>query len=353
MNRRNNQLVKVGMILAQDVTKDGKLLCSKNTVLTQEKIDSLRNMGVETVKIRNSESVELSYYESVKPLPVIERKEFKGFEKEYNNKINVVKGQLIDIGSGAAASIDELYMLAEDIMGKLQRRNDIFNYIRFMKQSDEATYGHCINVSLLCNLFGHWINMKADEIVLLTVAGILHDIGKTKIPEWILCKKGKLTEAEFAVMKTHTSLGYDLLKNMDIHEDIKLSTLMHHEKIDGSGYPVGISGSAINPIASIVSICDIYDAMTANRCYRGKLSPFYVIKTFETQSYGELNTEYLLAFLQNIAYTFLNSTVKLNDGRECEVVFINKQHLSRPIVKHGNDLIDLTIHKDLDILEVI
>jgi len=222
-----------------------------------------------------------------------------------------------------------------------------------MKQSDEATFGHCINVSLLCNLFGHWVNMEEDEIVLLTVAGILHDIGKTKIPEQILCKRGRLTEEEFTIMKTHTSVGYDLLRSMNIQEDIKLSALMHHEKIDGSGYPMGAVGSGINKFACIVSICDIYDAMTADRCYRGRLSPFYVIKTFETQSYGELNTEYLLTFLQNIAYTFLNSMVKLNDGRECEVVFINKQHLSRPIVKHGNDLIDLLLHKELDILEVI
>ena len=235
-------------------------------------------------------------------------------------------------------------------MKTLSSKNDVFNYIRFMKQTDEATYGHCINVSLLCSLFGGWLGLREREIVDLTAAGSLHDIGKTKVPPEVLSKKGKLTESEFDIIKNHTVLGYELLKDRgNLPDDIKLASLMHHERTDGSGYPHGRKSPDINRYASIVTICDIYDAMISNRCYKERLSPFYVIKTFEQGFYGHLHTEYLLIFLRNIAQTFLHSKVVLTDESEGVVVFINERNLSRPIVKCGSEFIDLMDRPDLDV----
>jgi HD-GYP domain-containing protein (c-di-GMP phosphodiesterase class II) len=136
-------------------------------------------------------------------------------------------------------------------------------------------------------------------------------------------------------------------------ESVKLAALMHHEKLDGSGYPYGVKGSEISKYASIVTICDIYDAMISNRCYKEKLSPFHVIKTFEQGFYGYLHTEYLLVFLKNIAQTFLHSKVTLSDGREGVVVFINEKHLSRPIVQCGSEFVDLIEQADLNVSLVL
>ena len=200
-----------------------------------------------------------------------------------------------------AANAEELFKLLEDIVRKEECKKEILHHMRLMKSFDKETFHHCVNVSLLCSRFGKWLHMNEDDIASLTIAGLLHDIGKTAIPKSILCKKGKLTNAEFDVMKTHTTKGYMLIKSMDLHEDIKLSTLTHHEKTDGTGYPLGLISSRINKFSCIVSICDIYDALTTDRCYRKKLSPFKAIQTLETYKHDGLKAEYLAVFLLNVA----------------------------------------------------
>ena len=351
--RDANLRIRQGMIMAQDVySSQGFLLCSTYTRLSEQLVNILSENGIHWAKAYSplQDGKADNVNEDLILSTVIQTEEFQEFKAEYLQKVNEVKSQLVDISDGGHVDVEALYNSANDIMDTLGSKNDIFNYIRFMKQTDEATYGHCINVSMLCSLFGHWLGMKHREIVDLTAAGSLHDIGKTKIPVEVLCKKGRLTEKEFSLIKNHTVLGYDLLKGRgNLPEDIKSAALMHHERSDGSGYPHGRKSSEISKYASIVTICDIYDAMISNRCYKEKLSPFYVIKTFEQGSYGHLHTEFLLIFLRNIAHTFLHSKVTLTDGREGEVVFINEKNLSRPIVQCGSEFVDLMEQTDVDV----
>ncbi|MCL2873939.1 MAG: HD-GYP domain-containing protein [Defluviitaleaceae bacterium] len=346
--------IRTGMIIAQDVYNEhGFLLCTKNSRLNENLVRLFLQNGIRwarTYEMSLTEKLEGAINEDLILSSVVQSEDFQEFKTEYVRKIDEVKEHLLDISIGGNVDIEALHEVTSDIVNTLDTKNDVFNYIRFMKQSDEATFGHCINVSMLCNLFGHWLGMKHRDIVDLTAAGSLHDLGKTKIPHSVLCKKGRLTEGEFNIVKNHTVLGYELMKDAKhIPERIKLAALMHHERPDGSGYPHGRKTSDIDKYASIVTICDIYDAMISNRCYKEKLSPFYVIKTFEQGSYGYLHTEYLLVFLQNIAHTFLHSDVVLSDGREGRVVFINEKHLSRPIIQCGREFIDLLEEPGLDV----
>ena len=119
---------------------------------------------------------------------------------------------------------------------------------------------------------------KLDEI---SMAGLLHDIGKFKIPDEILLKPGKLTKEEFEVIKKHTVYGYEILNNFKILESTKRAALLHHEKFDGSGYPFGYTADKIDDISAIITIADVYDAMTSKRCYRDGMCPFDVIEDFE------------------------------------------------------------------------
>lgn len=226
-------------------------------------------------------------------------------------------------------------------------------FIGFLKSYDEYTFSHSSNVALLCNLFASWLRLSDEETTYLTAAGFLHDIGKLKIPHSILNKQTRLTDKEYEIMKKHTILGYRILQTQNIPNEIKLGALMHHEKIDGTGYPLGVTHEKISKYARIIAICDIYDAMTSDRVYRGRICPFEVIKKFQISSYGELDTTYLLVFLKNIAYTYYGSWVKLNDGRSGEIVFINPTDLSRPMVRVGEEIIDLHEREELDIIGVI
>lgn len=355
--------VKPNSVLARDVvTRSGTVILAKNTMLNNVNFTKLGANEIKYVYVwdssieENSKSISPVAHtleEQMKPIP--EKQEFKDFQNEYNKKVESVHNSLSLIEKGTPVSKKILFNTTKSIIDMVNCKSDIFAYLGYLKDMSDYTYTHCLNVSILCNLFGKWLNLNEDESEDLTVAGLLHDIGKTKIPLDILNKKGTLTPEEFDIIKTHAQKGYDIICKMDLPESIKLSALMHHEKINGSGYPKGLKGPDITKFSKIVAICDIYDAMTSDRIYRERICPFKVIRNFERQNFGLLDTEYLLVFLQNIAYTYVGSWAKLTDGSIVEIIFINKSQMSRPIVKlkSNGTFIDLTKRQDLDIENLI
>jgi HD-GYP domain-containing protein (c-di-GMP phosphodiesterase class II) len=206
---------------------------------------------------------------------------------------------------------------------------------------------------MLCHIFGHWLHLPKDQIENLTVAGLLHDIGKTKIDDSILNKPGKLTAQEFEEIKKHSSIGYDMVKDQNIPYEIKMGILSHHEKYDGSGYPFGFKSDQIHDFGKIIAIADIYDAMTSERTYHKRYSPFKVIRMFEQEAYGLLDTKYLYVFLENIAHNYLGNSVRLSSGEVGKIVFIHNNHPSRPIIQLDNVMLDLQNEQDIDIEEIL
>ena len=360
--RLNLDELRTDMVLAKDVVNEwGGILLPKDTMLNAVNFARLISNGLKYVYVKEN-TINLdnpglfTQYQAAGRVikPVIEAKAFREFEATYVEKTEELKKSLMAISDGDIIELDKLYELTDGVMSKLNCRSDIFTYLSFIKTTDEHTFSHSNNVALLCNLFGNWIGLNQTELMHLTTAGILHDLGKTKLDLNILNKKGKLTPEEYEHVKQHTVIGYRMLEKQDIPLAIKYCALMHHEKEDGSGYPMGIKGDRINRYAKIVAICDIYDAMTANRIYRGKICPFDVIKQFEQHSFGILDTEFLLIFLQNIAYTYVGSWVELSNGSPAEIAFVHRNNLSRPIVRTLEDeIIDLNDRKDISIEKVI
>lgn len=348
------------MIIARDILgKSGEVLFRKGTVIDRDVFEGLRNSDIIVLYILEK-SINMEKPEFLHPpkrvevLPVVSRPEFKSFEKDYITTNEDIKRTLISISSGASINISRLYKMTDGILSKMKFIGDVFTYLSFLKNRDEYTFSHSNNVALLTNIFGMWIGLDKEQLVTLTTAAMLHDIGKTKIPDSLLNKKGKLTTAEFDEIKKHTTYGYRMLENHEnIPNDVKLVALMHHEKIDGSGYPMNLPGDKIIPFAKIVAICDIYDAMTADRAYRGKICPFKVIKNFEQHSYGNLDTEYLLIFLRNIANNYVGCKARLSDERIGDIVFINRLNLSKPIVRCDTEIVDLSTTPGLEIVNII
>ncbi len=222
-----------------------------------------------------------------------------------------------------------------------------------MREYDDITYAHSLNVALICNVFSRWLRMTEEETKLATLCGMLHDIGKVAIPEEIIRKPARLSESEYAIVKKHTLEGYNALKNCPIPSCIMNAALMHHERCDGSGYPFGITNSKIDPYAKMVAIADVYDAMTSARIYRGPMCPFKVVEIFESEGLQKYDTHYIMTFLENIVNTYLLHRVRLNDGTVGEVVFINRAYLSKPTIKSGTEFIDLSSRNDLYIEAII
>jgi len=187
------------------------------------------------------------------------------------------------------------------------------------------------------------------------MAALLHDIGKISITLDILNKPGKLTEEEMAVMKTHPTNGYQfLLQYSQLADDVKQGVLHHHERNDGSGYPEGLVENQISYYGKIIAIADIYDAMTTDRVYRKKLTPFQVAETLVEEMYQKLDPELCLIFLDNIGNSLLNSIVSLSNGQRGEVVYLHNTPIIRPIIRlMDGTLLDLDKNRGIRILEVI
>ncbi len=339
-----------GMIISEDVyTFNNQLILPKDMVLTDKAITRLEFYSILSVRVReetadltpeNIPHKEESYSQKVKASA-----EYKKFKKTFDDSIVSLSSSINDIVAkrtnghvdAKAMMADPLRLLAGNMTGL-----HVFDMLHNMRMYDDPTYAHCLNVSLICNVFGKWLGMPQEDLDTLTLCGLLHDIGKLQIPESIIAKPAKLTDEEYSVIKTHTIEGFNILKETDLNEHVKNAALMHHERCDGSGYPLGLTTDRIDKFARIVSIADVYDAMTSARCYRGPLCPFQVISIFEAEGLQKYDAQYILVFLEYIVNTYLNNRVRLSNGLEGEIVLINKMDLARPMVHVGSHYLDLS-----------
>ncbi len=350
-----------GMITAEDVyTYNNQLVLLKDTELSDKSITKLEFYSILSVRIKEDSMVavpedgaglsDVSYSQKVK-----NSEEFKQFKLDFDNTVVSLKGKVGDMMTDKSKGVDTQGLLEEtfDLLEEAQSGFHVFDMLHNMRGYDDPTYAHSLNVSLICNVFGKWLGMTDRDVQALTLAGLLHDIGKLKIPENVMGKPDKLTDDEYDLVKTHTIEGFNILKQFDLDERIKNAALMHHERCDGSGYPMGLLGNRIDPFAKIVAIADVYDAMTSARVYRGPLCPFKVISIFESEGLQKYDSEYILVFLEYIVNTYLNNRVRLSNGMEGEIVLINKLDLSHPMVHCGNKYIDLSHEHGLYVEEII
>lgn len=347
-----------GMIVSEDVyTKDLHLIIAKDTTLTDKIITRLEFYSITDFSVYSDdrqEKVEIKYIENTFYSEIKKSDSFKRFQKAYLNTVNRLRGSIDSlVVNNKDMDPDQLLSDVSKILFQCNTNIELFNMLHCMREYDDTTYIHSLNVSLICNIVGKWLRFSPEDLETVTLCGLLHDVGKLLIPNNIISKPDKLTNEEFSLIKKHTIRGYNLLKSKNLDKRIMNSTLMHHERCDGSGYPNGLIDHEIEPFAKLVAIADVYDAMTCARVYRGPLCPFEVINLFETEGYLKYDTKYILTFLEGIVQTYMNNNVRLNNSMEGEIVLINKFELSRPIVMVGDEFIDLSKHRSLYIESLI
>lgn len=346
-----------GMKTAEDVyTYNDQLILSKGVVLSDKAITRLAFYSILTIKVEDElvfnlaqQEMDSSYSERIKS-----SSSFKEFKKNFDKSVGHFQDLINDIVD-KNSDIDTNQMLSNtlELLNTSEGSVNVFDMLHNMRQYDDSTYAHCLNVSLICNVFARWLQFSKDDTNLATLCGLLHDVGKIMIPDAIIKKPAKLTEQEFNIIKTHPLEGYQILKTQNINDHIKNAALMHHERCDGSGYPLGLVGNKIDKYAKIVSIADVYDAMTSARVYRGSLCPFKVIELFEAEGIQKYDTQFVLTFLECVVNTYLQNRVLLTNGVEGDIVFINKNALSKPVIKSGTNYIDLSKNPDLAIQALI
>lgn len=339
--------VKPGMEIAGSLIADNdKFALGEGTVLTASLIERLKGWGVEVIDIRQV----IDTGEKEAP-PLTEKQEV--VSGEYNDTVVTLKRSFETIRFFKQVPLKEMRELADSSLEPFINTSGILNHLQVVRRQDDYTFHHSIDVAVLCGVVGRWLGYRGDELKDLVLAGLLHDIGKTQIPLEILRKPGKLSPTEMDVMRLHTTRGFNLVKELDLPASVTYAILQHHEREDGSGYPLQVKGDKIHPFAKVVAVLDIYDAMTSDKVYSKKTTPFAAVEALMRDMYDKLDPNICTVFLNNVRDYFIGNVVLLSDGREAEVVYLGKFISARPVVKTDDgEFIDLEQKKDLSIIKL-
>lgn len=336
MKKFNIAKIRPEMILAKDILDESNnvVLLKSGTVLTEVLIDLLRERGITFVHIMQEKNALCqNYHSKVKAF----RSVFE--EARYSQKIRV----------------NELHAVALGCFRDFICRPHSFSILKKLATKDNYTFEHSINVGILAGLMAQWLGFSKKEIHEAVLAGLFHDIGKSQIPLSILNKPGKLTSEEMAIMQQHSALGYDLVAGLDdIPLAVKMCSLQHHERNNGCGYPKNLEAEEIHKFAKIVAVADVYDAITSNRSYRKKATPFAAVKIIEDEL-GKLDPVIGTVFVLNIRDYLIGSSVVLNTNECAEVVCWNKSIGSLPILltTEKKQYIDLNTESDYKIIALV
>ncbi|KAB3537807.1 HD-GYP domain-containing protein [Alkaliphilus pronyensis] len=344
--------IEEGMTLESEVVnRYGNVLLPAGTVLKE--IDKIQNLlelhQIKRVRIKlDKEPLDIpdNFSKDNDDLIMIEmeKKEVESFRSNFKDVQKNLQNDFQAIIKGEEIKADDVKKNIQKTLAVFQGKINIFQLLEKIKDYDDITYAHSQNVTLISYALGKWLALPNEKLQNLTLSALLIDIGKIQVPVELLNKKDKLTNDERLECEKHVVYSHELIKKYDfVSEEVKQAVLFHHEKMDGSGYPMGLNGDKIPLLARIIAVADIYNALTSERPYRPKLTPFNAIKIMELEYLDKLDTEILYIFLQRIGNCFIGQTVKLTDGREGRIAFVPKQNIHRPIIKINNSetVIDL------------
>lgn len=211
-----------------------------------------------------------------------------------------------------------------------------------IKNRDAYTAEHCLRVAIFTVAFARFLGLPEDDLEVAGMSGLLHDIGKLRVPDEILNKPGPLSPQEYEVMRKHTTLGHELLKqDPSLDPIISDVTLHHHERIDGRGYPQQLPEWQISRFARLIAIVDAYDAMTSDRCYRDGMSPADAVRILYKNRAQQFDADMVEAFIRMIGIYPPGSLVELNTG---EVALVVSTHPGRKLKPKVEILLDNNKH---------
>lgn len=336
--------LKAGMKIDQNI-KDrlDRVLIARGTALDDYMIQALKKLGIASIRIYEGEEdvkTELSKEEQ-KPIPAIARNNISKYRTPDPSKVRLSESvkkrvsegiQYLYNNSNSESFVNTTNSITNDLMKAIQDNDAIAVDINALKTSDEYTFKHSVDVATMSMIIAKEQGLKKDDIYRIGIAGLLHDMGKSKIPLEILNKPARLNDDEFAVMKQHSVLGYEILNEKnEFPASISLSVLQHHEKMNGKGYPFGVSSDKITPYAKILSVSDVYDALVTERPYKKSFSQRTAVEMIMSMT-EELDITAMRSFLRSIILYPVDSTVRLSNGEEARVVKNNPDAVLRPTV---------------------
>lgn len=311
------ECVKEGTYLAKTIfDNEGRPLLREGAKLSNKIIEKIKSIQVYSLYIIDEYS-DMEIDDIIKPelrqKAITSVKEtFSSLDKFSKSSPSKYSNKLI---KERELYFESIYDVAEELLDQILSDNHVMVHLVDIKSLDNYTYQHCVNVAVLSLILGIQLQLNKYDLLDLCIGALVHDIGKSFIPTTLLFKEGPLTKDELLIMKTHTTLGYDYLRNISgISAKSRIISLQHHEWYDGTGYPENRRGEEINKFSRIVSIADVYDALTSDRPYRRALSPNEAIEYIMANSSTQFDYEIVKAFSRIIVPYSKGTLVKLSNG---------------------------------------
>ncbi|WP_286234668.1 HD-GYP domain-containing protein [Thalassotalea sediminis] len=240
-----------------------------------------------------------------------------------------------DATQGRPLDLSPITEITDRAIDEIFKNSNALANVINIRNKDEYLLEHSISVSILITIFAKYLNLEKTIIQQLAIGAFLHDVGKILVPEEVLNKPGKLTEDEFIIMKSHVNHSIDIIQNTPGISALSLEVAaLHHEKLNGQGYPYNIPGDHISLHGRMIAICDIFDALTASRCYKQGYThnkAFSILKNLAEQEH--LDSKLVAQFIQCMGVYPVGSLVELNSGKIAIVEEIQPEDLISPKVK--------------------
>lgn len=347
-----------GKVAAEDIFANTKYsILQKNTKLNQEHLHVLKAFNIPRILIFKDDEVPVYSEESGKeviidvPVPTA-----TPFDRHYEEAVSYLKKEFQNWQAGAKIDITKIRAVMIPLIEMvLKDRSHIFDLSSYSNPKDYL-YHHCVATGLISSIIVQKLGYDRGTTIQMALAGMLADCGMSKIPARIREKDTALSEQEFMEIRKHPSYSYQMVKDLPaVKSDMKRAIYHHHERLDGSGYPEGKRDAKILFYSQVIAVSDVFNAMTSERLYRAKQSPFRVIEMIKEEEFGKFDIQVVQALIDIVANLPIGTKVELSNMEHAEVMFINRYALTRPLVKlySTGEIIDLAAIRHLYISRIL
>lgn len=347
--------LREGMIIANEVySQTGIPLVTEGTPVTKEVINLLTKHFIDEVRVSYEEERKIAARPRRYGMGLATAPKYEEWKEEYQVAENVISESLKQIISGTNGVDSETILdTLNGILEKSGTEGDFFSMILKMKNSSSSLYTHAVNVALMAQLLAQWVRCSDEEIEVVTLAGVLHDVGHLELSKTQMETFSYVKELETNEYERHVISGYNLLKKQKVNQDVLQAILTHHESLDGRGYPLKVTQENIRQTSRILAIADTFDTLTMRTPGEENLSAFAALKRMQDWGIHKFDTQILMEFTTHIAESMIQREVRLSDGRVGQIVMLNRFNIFSPMVKTGDDFVDLSKRHNLEIVELL
>ena len=326
---------------------NGLLVVSAHTVLNAEDIEKLQRHNIDYIDV-------MIRFDGQAAPAVTAPASARALAQTaaYQEAVGGIKQLFQDIELQGSIQDEQVEQCFSPLARQMEQENDVVALLLTLNNKDDYTYQHSVQVGMISYYIAKWLGQSEDEALLAGKAGYLHDIGKSRIDKAILQKPSKLTDEEYGLIKQHPRFGYEMIEASGLNKALAFAALQHHERLDGTGYPSGLKGHEMHPVAKIVAVADIYSAMISQRVYQKKQGLLQVLKELHRMSFGQLDPQITQVFIRNMLPNFIGKKALLSSGEIGTIIMTHPTDFFRPLVQAGEDFINLAETPGLDIDEV-